>query len=171
MSESFIGEIRMFGGTFAPNGWAFCDGRTLAIAQNDALFALLGTTYGGDGVQTFNLPDLRGRLPVHQGNNGAATYVLGQLAGSENVTLSTNQLPAHNHALQAGTSPGTQASPSGNALTASSSLGLYTTEAPDIAMAPTTVGASGGSQPHNNLQPFLCVNFIISLFGIFPSRN
>jgi len=171
VSEPFVGEIRMFGGNFAPQGWALCDGRSLSIAANQTLFALLGTTYGGDGETTFSLPDLRGRLPVHQGNNGAATYVIGQLAGSEDVTVTGNQLPAHTHALQAGTSPGTQASPSNNALVASSSLGFYTTQAPATPMAPTAVATTGESQPHNNIQPVLCVTFIIALFGVFPSRN
>jgi microcystin-dependent protein len=171
VSEPFVGEIRMFAGNFAPQGWVFCDGRVLSIAEFDTLFVLIGTTYGGDGVTTFNVPDLRGRLPVHQGNNGAATYVIGQIAGSEEVTTIVSQLPAHTHVLSAGTSPGTQATPSGDVLAASSSLGLYTTQAPNTAMAPTAVGATGGSQPHNNMQPFLGVSFIMSLFGIFPSRN
>jgi microcystin-dependent protein len=171
VSEPYVGEIRMFGGSFAPQGWAFCDGRLLPIAEYTVIFNLIGTTYGGDGITTFGLPDLRGRVPVHQGSNGATTYVIGQSAGNENVTLNTNQLPSHNHVLQAGTTAGTQASPSNNALAGSSSLAFYTTDAPATAMAPSGVGVSGGSLPHNNMQPFLCVSFIISLFGVFPTQN
>lgn len=173
MSEPYIGEIRMVGFNFAPQNWAFCNGQTLPISQYDALFNLIGTTYGGDGVTTFNLPNLQGRIPFHQGTNGAAgTLVIGQSSGSENVTLTTSQIPAHTHTLVAaqGSNSGAQPSPSGG-LWAGSSLGQFSTEAPADSMDPSAILSFGGSQPHDNLPPFLVVNFIISLFGIYPSQG
>lgn len=170
MSNPFIGEIRMFGGNFAPTGWAFCDGSEMAISQNDTLFNLIGTTYGGDGVTTFNLPDLRGRLPVHQGTGSeGAVYALGQTGGVETVTLTAQQMPSHLHAPAAASADGTQGGPGGNVLAGSSSVALYSSDAPNTTLDPSVVANAGGSQPHDNRQPSLCVSFIISLFGIYPS--
>ncbi|MCX6982625.1 MAG: tail fiber protein [Verrucomicrobia bacterium] len=165
MGQPYVGEIRMFGGNFAPAGWAFCDGSLLAISENDVLFSLIGTTYGGDGQNTFALPDLRGRLPVHQG----AGFVLAQSGGVEAVTLTVNQIPAHTHPLVGAAAPGDQVSPAGNVLAHSFSVTPYVNDVPTGAMNPGTVASAGGNQPHENMQPFLCVSFIISLFGIFPS--
>ncbi len=176
MSEPFIGEIRMFAGTFAPRGWALCDGQLLAISQNDALFSLLGTTYGGDGRTTFGLPDLRGRVPVHAGSGtgpGLSARPLGQKAGSETVTLTTQQIPSHAHTpVKASTEPADDSNPAGKAL-AATSYDVYITN-PTVGLTDLAAGAVtsvGGSQPHDNAQPFLCVNFIIALVGIYPSRN
>jgi microcystin-dependent protein len=175
MAEPFIAEIKMFGGNFAPRGYALCSGQLLSIAQNTALFSLLGTTYGGDGQTTFGLPDMRGRVPIGQGQGpGLSSRVMGELAGSETVTLISSEMPAHTHTHSAGavTGPGTQAGPAGARMAESTARdNVYSTAAADTAMAPDTIGISGGSQPHNNMQPYLCVNFIIALEGIFPSRN
>jgi microcystin-dependent protein len=165
MAQPYVGEIRLFGGNFAPVGWAFCDGATLAIADNDVLFQLIGTTYGGDGQTTFNVPDLRGRAPVHQGTN----YTMGQVAGAETVTLTVQHLPAHNHALLASTGAGGTANAQGNVPAASPSVQLYIQDVPSTPIAANAVTPAGGSQPHENRMPFLVVNYIISLFGIFPS--
>lgn len=172
MSEPFVGEIRMFAGTFAPRGWALCDGQLLAITQNEALFALLGTIYGGDGRTTFGLPDLRGRVPVHQGTGpGLTPRPIGSRSGSEVVALSASQIPSHSHAVRSATG--------GNAVTAPGNVfstdpggnsAGYNTTANDT-MAAEIVGLTGGAAPHSNIQPFLCVHFIIALFGIFPSRS
>ena len=171
MSEAFIGEIRMFGGNFAPVDWAFCDGSVLPISQYEPLFALIGTTYGGDGQTTFALPDLRGRLPVHQGSGpGLSTYVLGQMAGSETVTLTSQQLPAHTHAAQGQSAVGDQAGPGGG-VWAASAQNQFSANAPIAAMSTAAIGATGGSQQHDNMAPYQVVSFIICLFGIFPSRN
>lgn len=166
MSNPYIGEIRMVGFNYAPQGWALCNGQLLSIAEYTALFQLLGTTYGGDGQNTFALPNLQGRIPFHQGNS----YVIGQIAGSETATLTTTQLPAHTHPLAASSSAGTQATPTGG-YWAQSSLGAYSTEAAANSMAATAIGNTGGSQPHDNMPPFLVINFVISLFGIFPTQN
>jgi len=172
MSEPFVGEIRMFAGNFAPRGWAFCDGQLLAVSQNDALFSLLGTIYGGDGQTTFGLPDMRGRIPVHAGAGpGLSPRLLGAKFGSENVTLTANQLPAHNHPLQVTTDNGPDANPDGSALAGSTALETYADEIPAQDMAAASVTHVGGNQGHTNLMPFLCVNFIIALFGIYPSRH
>jgi microcystin-dependent protein len=171
MSQPFVGEIRMFGGTFAPEGWMFCSGQLLAITEFDTLFNLIGTTYGGDGLQTFGLPNLQGRVPVHQGSNGMSTHVIGELAGVESVTLNTNQIPSHSHGAQVSTAPGAQPGPGGNLLAASAAVALYSANAPNTPLNAGTVATAGGSQPHDNLQPFLCVSFIISLFGVFPSQS
>jgi microcystin-dependent protein len=167
MSNPYVGEVRLFGGNFAPAGWAFCDGSLLPISEYDVLFNLIGTTYGGDGQTTFALPDLRGRLPVHQG----ASYVIGQAGGVESVALSVNQLPAHTHAAAASASAGTGPAP-GNAIWAATSTDpLYGPgPATGSAMAPA-VQPVGGGQPHDNLMPYLCVSFIICLFGIYPSPS
>jgi len=172
MSEPFVGEIRMFAGTFAPRGWALCDGQLLAISQNDALFSLLGTIYGGDGRTTFGLPDLRGRVPVHMGQGpGLSNYGVGVKGGAENVTLIANQLPSHSHTLQAASDVAGSKSAQGNLLGRSTNIDLYTGDSPDGTLASAAVSNSGGSQSHGNLMPFLCVNFIIALFGIYPSRT
>lgn len=166
MSDPYIGEIRVVGFNFAPQGWALCNGQLLSIADNTALFQLLGTTYGGDGQNTFALPNLQGRIPFHQGNS----FVIGSTAGTETVTLTATQMPAHTHPLAANSSPGTQAAPTGG-YWAQSPLGAYSTEATANSMAATAIGNTGGSQPHDNMPPFLVVNFVISLFGIFPTQN
>lgn len=166
MSTPFLGEIRMFGGNFAPRGWALCAGQTLAIASNDALFTLIGTTYGGNGQTTFNLPDLRGRMPVHQGQG----FVIGQSAGSENVTLLPGQIPSHSHVAAAQSDAGTQSGPGGN-VWASSGLGQFSPGPPNATMSPSAISVSGSSQPHPNMMPYLAINFIIALEGIFPSQN
>ena len=168
MSSPFIGEIRMFGGNFAPVGWAFCNGALIPISENDALFNLIGTTYGGDGQETFALPNLQSRIPVHQGPG----FTLGQTSGTETVTLTTNQIPSHSHVPQANGNAGSQPSPQGNVWAASSpTLNQYSNVAPTLAMDPAACGLTGGSQPHDNMVPFLAVNFILSLFGIFPSQT
>ena len=167
MGSPYVSEIRIFAGNYAPAGWAFCQGQALPIAENDVLFTIIGTTYGGDGESTFNLPDLRGRLPIHHGNG----HLLGEAAGVEDVTLTVNQIPSHTHPLLASTSAGSGNSPS-NALPAgSATIDLYRETSPGTALAAGTVGPVGGSQPHSNVMPYLCVNFIISLFGIFPSPS
>ncbi|NCT67994.1 MAG: phage tail protein [Rhodanobacteraceae bacterium] len=171
--EPFIGEIRMAGFNFAPVDWAFCNGALLSIAQNDALFSLIGTIYGGDGQATFGLPNLCGRIPVHQGQaTTGTTYQLGQVAGSESVTLNTTQLPAHSHAVYAASGGARTAAAADNVL-ASGEADVYTRDtASPQAMAAASVGsASGGGRPHSNLQPFLAVNFIIAMGGIYPSRS
>ncbi|WNG57681.1 phage tail protein [Archangium gephyra] len=177
MSEPFVGEIRMFAGNFAPRGWAFCQGQILPIAQNQALFSILGTTYGGNGQTTFALPDLRGRYPMQPGQGpGLSPRTLGEQGGSETVTLIANQMPAHTHALTAHGAAGDSISPQGgfNAGLTLSGTGqpesLYASSA-DTTMNPAAIGIAGGSQPHNNMSPFLCLNFIIALEGIYPSRN
>ena len=179
MGTPYIGEIRIFGGNFAPQGWAFCDGSLIAISENDTLFALIGTTYGGDGQNTFALPSLQSRLPVHQGTGGGATYVEGQAGGMESVTLNTSQLPGHNHLVQAAAA-GTAGTPSGTTIMSSQTEQSGFTSAPayaaydpakQVAMAPQSIGQTGGGQPHDNMIPYLAVNYIISLFGIFPSQN
>ncbi len=173
MSEPFVGEIRMFAGNFAPRGWAFCDGQLLAVSQNDALFSLLGTIYGGDGRTTFGLPDLRGRIPIHAGSGpGLSQRRLGSKGGAENVTLTVNQLPSHSHQpMQASTGPGTSNDPNDQVPSNSPSVDLWIEEAPFESLSPSALTNKGGSRRHTNLMPFLCINFIIALFGIYPSRN
>lgn len=178
MSQPFVGEIRMFGGNFAPAGWSFCNGQLLSIASNNVLFALIGTTYGGDGVNTFQLPNLQGRLPVHMGTGlGLSTYVIGQISGTETVALTTSTMPSHQHNVVATTNTATSNLPSG-ALFASTPVptpgasGAYDGGAASFGtLQATTVQTAGGNGAHNNLMPFQCVSFIISMFGIFPSRN
>lgn len=166
MSDPFIGEVRMFGGTFPPVNWAFCNGQLLPISQYDALFALLGTTYGGDGQNTFGLPNLISRMPVGTGS----THVLGQSAGEENVTLTSGQLPLHTHQVNASDNAATDTSPAGN-VWANWAEAQYSSGPPNTAMDPSGVSAAGQSLPHNNRAPYLGVSFIIALFGIFPSQN
>jgi microcystin-dependent protein len=166
MAQPYVGEIRMFAGNFAPAGWAFCDGQVLPISENETLFQLIGTTYGGDGESTFALPDLRGRLPIHQGNG----FILAETGGAEEITLTVNQIPAHGHPLLASTSPGVASNAQGRALSSSPSINLYIEgQAPDANLNGAVVAPVGGSQPHTNFQPYQCVDFIISLSGIFPS--
>jgi microcystin-dependent protein len=171
--QPYIGEIRLFAGNFAPVGWAFCNGQVLSIANNDVLFALIGTTYGGDGVTTFALPDLQGRLPVHQGLNPASgtTFTLGEKSGSEVVTLSANQMPVHSHTVLASSQEGKVSSPQ-NAYWASTAINPYAAATtPNGAMNPAAVSTAGGSLPHNNRMPYVAVSFIIALQGIFPSQS
>lgn len=165
MAQPYVGEIRMFAGNFAPAGWMFCEGQLLPISENEVLFQLIGTTYGGDGQSTFALPDLRGRLPIHQGNG----FVLAETGGVEDVTLTVQQIPAHAHAFLVSTNPGTSVNAQGKALSSSPNVQVYIEDVPSVNLAPVAIGPIGGSQPHTNFQPYLCVNFIISLFGIFPS--
>jgi len=175
MSDPFIGEIKMVGFNFAPRGWALCSGQLLQIAQNTALFSILGTTYGGDGRTTFGLPDLQGRSPMHAGNGpGLSSRILGQQTGAESVTLSGAQAAAHAHTWQVADELGNQTTPAGNALARSpTGRGGYLLygPGPTAAMAPEVVADAGGGQAHNNMQPALVVNFVIALEGVFPSRN
>ena len=172
MGEPFVGEIRMFGGTFAPAGWAMCQGQAMAISENDTLFNLIGTTYGGDGQETFNLPDLQGRCPVHagQGPGISQTYQLGEKVGVESVTLTTNQIPIHSHAFVASTDLAPSPDPTSNLVAQPFSLNLYFGDVANVAFNQNAIQAVGGSQPHENMMPFLVITFIISLFGVFPSQ-
>ena len=165
MAQPYVGEIRMFAGNFAPAGWMLCEGQLLPIAENETLFQLIGTTYGGDGESTFALPDLRGRIPVHQGDG----FTIAQSGGDEQVTLTLQQIPPHSHALLACAQDAVQAAPATKTLARTKAINLYSLTPPNGAMASQAVGPAGGTQPHANLQPYLCINFIISLFGIFPS--
>jgi microcystin-dependent protein len=172
MSSPFIGEIRMFAGNFAPAGWMFCEGQLIAIADNNSLFILVGTTYGGDGVTTFALPDLRGRLPIHMGTaQSGSVYIIGEQSGVETVTLTASQIPAHSHPFQATTNNADSNSANNNLLAQPPVMLEYFASAPTSPLSSESGGATGGSQPHSNFQSYLCVNFIISLFGIFPSRT
>ena len=172
MSQPFMGTIALAGFSFAPAGWALCNGQLMSISQNSALFSLLGTTYGGDGVNTFGLPDLRGRALIHQGTGpGLSNYVMGQMSGTESVTLTTGNIPAHTHTWPASTAAATGRLPVGNVLGAAS-VNAYQSAAPAAALAPATIGtATGSSVPHENMMPYQTVNYIIALQGIFPSRN
>jgi microcystin-dependent protein len=165
MAQPYIGEIRMFAGNFAPAGWMFCEGQLLPISENDAMFIVIGTTYGGDGQSTFALPDLRGRIPLHPGNG----FQLAETGGVESVTLTVNQIPAHSHPLLASAGIGTQPTAQDHVLGKTTNVDLYSGDDPDVNMSPVSITPVGGSQPHTNFQPYLCVNFIISLFGLFPS--
>ena len=171
MSSPFVGEIRMFGGNFAPVGWMFCQGQTLAISQNDILFNLIGTTYGGDGQETFKLPDLQGRAPMHMGTGSdGITYQIGEMAGVESVTLTTQQIPAHTHAFLGSSNAATLTSPGASVVGNSAQVSYLSINTAIAAMNGSSISPVGGSQPHENMQPFLCVSFIISLFGIFPHQ-
>lgn len=165
MAQPYVGEIRMFAGNFAPAGWMFCEGQLLPISENETLFQLIGTTYGGDGESTFALPDLRGRLPLHQGNG----FILAETGGAEEITLTVQQIPAHTHPMLCANAVANDPNTNNNLLGESSAISLYQSGNPATPMAPNAIGATGGSQPHTNFQPYLCVDFIISLFGIFPS--
>ena len=174
MADPFVAEIRIFGFNFAPTGWALCDGQILPISQNTALFSLLGTTYGGDGKSNFALPDLQGRAPMHPGQGpGLSDHSLGESAGSDTVTLLATGMPAHSHALSASNQPGEDAAASGEALGRSVGASLYQTNTAQnlVAMAPSALASAGGSQPHNNLMPYLTLTFCIALQGVFPPRS
>jgi microcystin-dependent protein len=164
MAQPFVGEIRMFAGNFNPAGWEFCRGQLLPISENEVLFVLIGTTYGGDGESTFALPDLRGRIPIHQGNG----FILAETGGAEQITLTVNQIAAHSHPLIATASVANQSSPTNNVPAQSTAADLYIEDTAAASLASTAITPVGGSQPHTNFQPYLCINFIISLFGIFP---
>ena len=168
MAQPYVGEIRMFAGNFAPAGWQFCSGQLLPISENEVLFQLIGTTYGGDGESTFGLPDLRGRAPLHQGGG----FILAQMGGTETVTVTSTQMPAHTHRVNGSAAGAAGTAPAGNVpgTMAGVTTFAYGSDQPTTTFAPSIIGpSSGGSQPHDNMQPYLCVNFIISLFGIFPS--
>ena len=165
MAQPYVGEIRMFAGNFAPAGWMFCEGQLLPISENETLFQLIGTTYGGDGESTFALPDLRGRLPLHQGSG----FILAETGGAEEITLTVSQIPAHAHPLLVSSHVAVDPNPGNSVLADSPVNDAYSPDAADTNMAPTSISYVGGSQPHTNFQPYLCVDFIISLFGIFPS--
>jgi microcystin-dependent protein len=170
--QPFIGEIRMFAGNFAPAGWALCEGQVMPISQNAALFSLIGTTYGGDGVNTFALPDLRSRVPMSQGQGpGLSSYIIGESEGEETVTLTLPQIPAHRHVLQAVNAIGSFPDPVNSEWAELSAVNAYSSIATNASMDAGAIGTNGGSQPHDNMLPFLAINFIIALFGIFPSRN
>jgi len=176
MSSPFIGEIRMFGGSFPPSGWLFCEGQLVPISENDALFTLIGTTYGGDGQTTFALPDLRGRLPVHQGTGpGGNNHVIGEQGGTEQVTITVQQLPGHNHPALCVSGAGAQASPANN-MWAGTQSGIQAYADPpnaqgaEVPMNALNISGTGGNQPHDNMAPYLVVSFIISLFGEFPAQ-
>lgn len=171
MADSpYIGGIKMFGGNFPPAGWAFCDGSVLPISEYETLFMLIGTTYGGDGQSTFALPDLRGRVPVHQGQGpGLPNYVIGEKFGVETVTLTSSQIPAHSHALLASTDAASSASSPAGSVLGKASGSVYGETSTTKQLAATTLAGTGGSQPHENMAPYLGVNFIISLYGVFPS--
>jgi microcystin-dependent protein len=169
VSNPFIGEIRLFGGNFAPAGWMFCAGQSVPISEYDNLFNLIGTTYGGDGQQTFNLPDLRGRIPIHRGQN----FAIGQLGGEESVTLQQPQLPNHAHQGLATTDVGIATVPNGQVLAAPpvATVSAYGTDAPLTKLFPESISPMGGNEPHENIQPYQVLSYIISLFGIFPPPN
>ena len=167
MAQPYVGEIRMFAGNFAPAGWMFCEGQLLPISENETLFQLIGTTYGGDGESTFALPDLRGRITMHQGNG----FILAETGGAEEITLTANQMPVHTHPLIGSTANASDANPANNVLATSTLVQPYAVESLAATFAANAIGPVGGSQPHENRQPYLCVDFIISLFGLFPSQT
>jgi microcystin-dependent protein len=167
MAQPYVGEIRMFAGNFAPAGWMFCEGQLLPISEYETLFNLIGTTYGGDGQSTFALPDLRGRVPLHFGNG----FTLAETGGVETVTLTVPQIPAHSHPFLASSNNATTTNASGNVAATTPNYTPYINANGNTALNPQSITSIGGSQPHNNFQPYLCVDFIISLFGIFPSQT
>ena len=170
MSDQYVGEVRLVGFNFAPIDWAFCNGAVQSIAENSVLFNLIGTIYGGNGTTTFNLPDLQSRIPIHQGTaSTGTTYIIGQPSGVENVTIGINQYPSHNHSMMASTNTGGSNAPANNVV--NSGLTVYSTDAPSNPMIPAMVGQSGGNVPHNNLQPYLVLNWIIALYGVYPTQN
>jgi microcystin-dependent protein len=172
MPEPYVGEIRMFAGNFAPSGWMFCEGQPLPISENEVLFQLIGTTYGGDGEQIFNLPNLASRVPIHMGTGpDGTTYQIGEMAGTEQETLTVQQIPNHTHTMTASTAAGTVNTPNNAVLAASPSVQVFVVDSPDNTLNAASVTPQGGSQPHENCQPFLCINFILSLFGRFPSQT
>jgi microcystin-dependent protein len=165
VAQPYVGEIRMFAGNFAPAGWMFCEGQPLSISEYETLFQLIGTTYGGDGQNTFALPDLRGRLPLHQGNG----FILAETGGAEQITLTVSQMPTHSHPMLANSAVANQNQPSTNLFAQAATVDAYVTGGSFVPLSPSSISSTGGSQPHNNFQPYLCIDFIISLFGIFPS--
>lgn len=169
MGQPYVGEIRMFAGNFSPAGWAFCNGQLLSISEFETLFSLIGTTYGGDGQETFGVPDLRGRVPVHMSSN----FPIGQMAGSESVTITTQTMTSHTHPFLVSTNLASTNQPGNNLLatTQSSTVTAYGTDAPQVTLSPNAISLDGGNQPHENRQPTLALTYIISLFGIFPSPN
>jgi microcystin-dependent protein len=172
MGQPYVGEIRMFGGNFPPVGWMLCQGQPLPISENDVLFQLIGTTYGGDGQETFNLPNLQGRTPVHMGTGpSGTTYQMGEMAGVEQVTLTTQQIPNHTHPMVASTNVAQDTSPVNKVLGQTGSALMYIQDGVDSNLNASAVTPVGGSQPHENMQPYLCINYIISLFGVFPSQT
>ena len=166
MAQPYVGEVRLFGGNFAPAGWMFCDGQLLPISENETLFNLIGTTYGGDGQSTFALPNLQSRIPIHQGNG----RVLAETGGVETVTLTTNQVPTHTHSWPATTTAAVNQSPVSGNMPAASTARYYKAGGGTVAMAASAIPPAGGNQPHTNFMPYACVSYIISLFGIFPSQ-
>jgi microcystin-dependent protein len=169
MAQPYVGEIRMFGGTFNPAGWAFCKGQLLPISEFDTLFNLIGTTYGGDGQETFGLPDLQGRIAVHQGQGASQRYVIGEQGGVEEVTLTNPQMPMHTHGMLASTGAGGSKSPENNLLGSPPVVTLFSEMQPERNLAPQMVMPVGGSQPHENRMPYMTITYIISLFGLYPS--
>ena len=167
MAQPYVGEIRMFAGNFAPAGWMLCDGQLLPISENETLFQLIGTTYGGDGESTFALPNLQSRVPIHQGNG----FILAETGGAEEITLTVSQIPAHSHPMLGSASVASDVNPGNRVVAQSGTAGAmnFVEDTPNQNMSPLAVSTVGGSQPHTNLQPYLCINFIISLFGIFPT--
>jgi len=165
MAQPYVGEIRIFAGNFAPFGWAFCEGQLLPISENETLFQLIGTTYGGDGESTFAVPDLRGRIPIHQGNG----FILGETGGAEEITLTTSQIPIHSHPMLASSVLAQNPQPAGGVPAQTPTLQPYISDTGQVSLAPSAIVPVGGSQPHTNFQPYLCVDFIIALQGLFPS--
>jgi microcystin-dependent protein len=168
MAEPYVGEIRLFSGNYAPAGWALCDGSLVAISDNETLYSLLGTIYGGDGQTTFGLPDLRGRVPIHQ---LPGTYTVGQMGGTESVTLTSQNLPTHSHSANTHAGNGTGSDPTARFWAGNNDLRLYSDAAPDTTFAPNAIGVAGGNQPHENMMPFVTVSYIIALTGVYPSFN
>lgn len=172
MAQPFIGEIRMFAGNFAPAGWAFCSGQLMPISQNDAMFVLIGTTYGGDGQETFALPNLQSRVPMHMGNGpDGVNYQLAEAAGTESVTLTVQQIPVHNHAFIGSTAAANTGDPTNKVVAQSPQIAYLIEADPELPFNNGAISPVGGSQPHENCQPFLCINYIISLFGLFPQQT
>jgi microcystin-dependent protein len=171
MAQPYVGEIRMFAGNFNPNGWAFCNGALLPISENETLFQLIGTTYGGDGESTFGLPNLQSRVPIHMGTGGGSSFTIGEMGGVESVTLTTQQIPLHNHAFIASQDQAGLTTPPNNVLGQIPGGNVYIQETADTPLNAGSIGPAGGNQPHDNMQPFLCISFIISLYGIFPSQS
>jgi len=173
MSDMYVGEIRLFAGNYAPEGWAFCNGQELPISGNEILFSVIGVTYGGNGTTTFNLPDLRGRVPVHMGTNPqtGTNFPLGSMGGSETVTLVQSQLPAHTHVAKASNLPGTVSSPTNAIWAHQTSVNQYSSTAPNASMSPMAINPVGGNQPHENRMPIMALNFIIALNGIYPPQS
>ena len=171
MSSPYVGEIRMFAGTFEPVGWAFCNGQLIPISENETLFLLIGTTYGGDGQNDFALPNLQSRLPIHMGQgSGLSNRLIGEQGGTETVTLTVNEIPAHSHVPVGNSGNGTSTDPTGNVWAAQPALLQYTVAGTsNVNLPANTIAATGGSQPHDNMNPYLCVTFIISLYGVYPS--